>query len=282
MGAGKPGKEQRVFRTSHCARPKYALAWYGLAYAHYHMGYFGFMRPMEANAQCARAARKTLELDEMLPEAHTMMAVLWASEFDWAGAGLEFGRALKIAPESEEVWANYDFYYLVSMGRLEEALAASKKAVELDPLSAFLRWRLGLRYRLTRQWDRALQQDNNALELDPNYYMAHLSLGMVYVATRRFGKGIRACETAIQLTARSSFALAYLGFAYASAGRLSEAQKILGELEQNAQKAYAPPSHFAHAYLRARAKITSHSWRGQGVVPSRQSLMIAERESAHL
>ena len=70
------------------------------------------------------------------------------------------------------------------MRRLDEAVAASRKAVELDPLSPFLQWRLGYRYYLTRQWDRAIEQFRNALELDPNYALAHVVLGFIYVQSR--------------------------------------------------------------------------------------------------
>jgi tetratricopeptide (TPR) repeat protein len=112
---------------------------------------------------------KALELDEMLPEAHAMMGVLRASEYDWKGAERSFGRALELAPKSEEVWYKYDHYYLVPMRRLDEALAASQRAAELDPLSPFLHWRLGVRYYYKRQWDRAIEQYRNALDLDPYY-----------------------------------------------------------------------------------------------------------------
>lgn len=62
---------------------------------------------------------KALELDDMLAEAHAMMGVLRASEFDWKGAELEFRRALELDPKSEDVWQWYDYYYLVPMRRLE-------------------------------------------------------------------------------------------------------------------------------------------------------------------
>ena len=86
----------------------------------------------------------------MLPEAHAMMATLRASDYDWKGAEREFRRALELDPESEDVWTYYDCYYLLPMRRLDEGVAASRRALELDPLSPFLKWRLGFRYYLTR------------------------------------------------------------------------------------------------------------------------------------
>jgi serine/threonine protein kinase len=51
---------------------------------------------------------------------------------------------------------------------LAKALAASQRAAELDPLSPFLHWRLGVRYYYKRQWDRAIEQYRNALDLEPS------------------------------------------------------------------------------------------------------------------
>jgi hypothetical protein len=73
--------------------PKYALAWYGLAFFYYLMGFLGFISPKLANAQSRRAALEALELDDMLAEAHAIMAALRANDFEWKEAGLEFRRA---------------------------------------------------------------------------------------------------------------------------------------------------------------------------------------------
>ena len=94
---------------------------------------------------------------------------------------------------------NYEYLYLVPMRRLDEAIASSRKAVELDPLSPFMQWRLGNRYYLARQWDRAIEQFHNALELDPHYAGAHGYLGFTYLAIGKQEEGIRAVETAHSL-----------------------------------------------------------------------------------
>ncbi len=165
--------------------PNYALAWQGLADFYHHLGFFGYMPPKAAHAQAEQAARKALELDALLAEAHATMGVLRACEYDWKGAGLAFGRALQLDPTSGHVWAWYDYYYLVPMRRLDEAVAASERAAELDPLSAFSQWRLGYRYYLTRQWDRAIAQCRHVLELDPHYAWAHGFLAFTLHAHRK-------------------------------------------------------------------------------------------------
>jgi serine/threonine protein kinase/Tfp pilus assembly protein PilF len=231
--------------------PNYALAWFGLAGFYWHLGFFGVMPPKAANALSSQATLKALELGEMLAEAHAMMAVLRVCEFDWKGAEREFRRAFDLDPESEDVWRAYDYFYLVPMRRLDEAVAASRRALELDPLSPFLQWRLGLRYYLMRQYDRALDQFRHALDIDPRYVVAHVSLAQTYNRTGRFEEAVRAIEAvtdpAVPIT--SGFGAGIIGLIYAQAGRRGETQKLLQELQELAQKAYVPPSGFASIYL---------------------------------
>ena len=88
---------------------------------------------------------KALELDEMLSEAHAVMAALRADDFHWQGAEREFHRALELDPKSEDVREYYAVFYLVPMGRLDEAVAASQQALALDPLRSHPRYHALLR-----------------------------------------------------------------------------------------------------------------------------------------
>jgi serine/threonine-protein kinase len=229
--------------------PQYALAWFGMAEFYFHLGFLGLMPPKAANAQCSQAAAKALELDEMLAEAHAMMATLRVSEFDWRAAEPEFRRALELDPVSQGVSMYYDYYYLVPMRRLEESVATSRRAVDLDPLSPFMQHRLGYRYYLLRQWDRAIEQCRNALELDPYCSVAHWILRRVYVMTGRFEEAIHASELAARYMGHGPFALGVLGSAYAHAGRVGEARKLLEELEELAYKTYVSPSYLMWIHL---------------------------------
>jgi len=245
MASGKEHAEQPAIAVD----PNYALAWSGLAEFHFLLGFFGFMPQKAANAHSSQAIMRALELDELLPEAHMMMAVLQTSDYNWKGAEREFRRALELDPESEDVWLNYDWYYLVPMRRLDEAVAASRRLLELDPLSPFLQWRLGYRYHLTRQWDRTIDQCRNALELDPHYFPAHVTLGFSYIQTGKTDEAIREIETLAQIVGHIPIALGWLGWAYALTGRIGEARKLLEELQDLAQKTYVLPSSFAVIYF---------------------------------
>jgi TolB-like protein/Tfp pilus assembly protein PilF len=242
-------KSKEYFEQSIAVDPNFALAWFGLAYLYFILGYHGYMPPRPTYAQANQAVLKALELDEMLPEAHAGLGSLRAIDFDWKGAERAFLRTLELDAQSVDVWTGYDFGYLVPMRRLDEAIVGMRKALERDPVSPLLHFRLGLWYYYTRQYDRSMEQARNALELDPNYYAPYILIAGFYEATGKPEEFIQAWETLAQLAGHSHFALGYLGYSYASVGRIGDARKLLEKLQELEQKAFVPPSSFAHIYF---------------------------------
>jgi tetratricopeptide (TPR) repeat protein len=229
--------------------PDYALAWCGLAGFYWHLGFFGYLPPRVATQGFAQAVSKALAIDDLLPDVHADAALLRVNDYDWKGAGPEFQRALELGPWSDEVSVLYDYYYLVPMKRLEDAVAASRAALDLDPLSPFLQWRLGYRYYLLRQWDRTIAQCQSALELDPHYFAALAFLGFARLQQGRPDEAIMAFETAAQLMGRGPLSLGWLGFGYGRAGRTDDAGRVLAELQDLARKTYVlPPEHCRGLY----------------------------------
>ena len=241
-------KSKGYYEQAIALDPDYALAWSGLADFYHRMGYMGSMLPEMANSKSTQAVLKALDLDEMLPEAHAIMAVLHAGTYKWKESEREFSRALELDSKSEEAMAYYSLFYLVPMGRLHEAIAISQQALEFNPLSPFLQSMLATLYFMAQQYDRAIEQSRNALELDPYHYQAHLVLGQSYIETGKLEEGIRAHETVVQQRA-PSFSFGNLGWAYGRSGRIAEAQRILEQLQALAEKAYVLPSSVAKTYL---------------------------------
>ena len=68
------------------------------------------------------------------------------------------------------------------MGRFDDAIAAEKKALELDPLNPFLNTDLAFFLYWARRFDEATTQIRKTLELDPNNAFAHSILGWCLIA----------------------------------------------------------------------------------------------------
>ncbi len=247
---------QEYFQQAVTEDPNYALAYVGLAEAYrslsnpYGIGIVPELSREEGEARERAATMKALELDETLGEAHVSLAnIKFEQEWDFAAADQEFKRAIKLNPNYSQAYHWYS-HYLMPMGRVHESLLASKRWVELDPLSPAASLHLGWHYLAARQYDQAVEQYRKTLQMDPNYIEAHRQLGQALLGKRMYDEAIRELQKAAELSDNRTFHLASLGEAYAVAGRRAEAQKILRELQDRAKRSYVHSYFFAILYAR--------------------------------
>jgi adenylate cyclase len=218
--------------------PAYALAHAQLASTYISAGWLGFTRPHEAFPKAKAAARKALELDGSLPQAHAALA--WISllyDWDWTAAEKGFKKALSLNPGLD--YAHYGYaIFLACMDRLEEAILAQKIALDLDPLSLGMNAELGGCFRFARRYDEAQEQLNKTIEMDPNFGLAHYYMGVLYNNKRMYKEAIPEIQQSIELTGGLSWAFGQLGYAYAMLGQKDEAEKILHALEERSKEEY--------------------------------------------
>ena len=226
--------------------PNYALAWYWLAKYYWYMGFSGRMPRKVVYGQSNQAALKALELDERLPETHSMLGALRAIEFDWKEAEREFRAAMELDPDAQEVRVNYGWFYLIPMRRVDEAIIVTEKVLANDPLDLISHGLLGQYYHLIRQWDRAIEHLVYVMELAPNYPLQQ-QLGLSYIRKGMVEEGIRSCEAALRL--HRNEAIGWVGLAYALAGRIDTARQLLEELLDNARKGNAQPAFIAFIHM---------------------------------
>jgi serine/threonine-protein kinase len=218
--------------------PTYALAYAHIASNFISLGWLGFSRPNEVFPKAKAAAQKALEIDSSLPQAYSALA--WISllyDWDWTAAEKGFKKALSFNPGYEYAHWGYGAF-LVCMNRLEEALLAQKKALEIDPLSLNLNADLGSWLRLARRYDEAQEQFKKTIEMDPSFGMARFYLGALYNDKGMYKEAVSECQKAIELTGGLSWAFGHLGYAYAMLGQKDEAEKILHELEERSKEEY--------------------------------------------
>ncbi len=117
-----------LFQQAIDSDPKFAPAYFGLAYAHDALP----LVSSEDSAIARKAEETGLTLDPDSPQGQTIRADNKWRDLDWSGAEEEFRRALTLNPNNTA--AHDDFCELLSeMGRLDEALRQCQIAQELDP-----------------------------------------------------------------------------------------------------------------------------------------------------
>ena len=223
------------------ADPGYAAAYAWIAFTYGHLAAFGQLPPSEAFPKAKAAALRAIEIDQSLADAHTALGVVQGFyEWDWRRAERSFKRALKLNPGYG--WAHHYYgFWLLVMGRHQEALAEAQRSVELDPLSANFSYGLGFQFFFVREYDRALEQFQKTLELDPNFVYVRTTMARVYSEKGMHEEGIRECEEAVRLSGGAPYSKVMFGVVLAKAGQLHDARKILEEIKRQPKPDYLSP-----------------------------------------
>src|SRR6478752_912242 len=220
--------------------PKYALAYTGLAEAYVLLPAYTATAPQDAYPTGKAAALKALQLDEKLAEAHTALgSLLCNGDLDMAGSISEFQRAIALNPNYATAHHWYGNGPLLALGRFDEAIAESKRAIELDPLSPIINADLGQVLYTARRYDEAIAQLRKTLEIDPTFYYAHYNLGMALQLKGDVPAAIAEYTKAQQLS-DDLFVQVLLAAAKAQSGDKDAAIQMLAELEELSQHRYVP------------------------------------------
>jgi len=224
---GNPDSWRRAieaYRRVIALDPRYAAAYASLAHSESFLadsaGDAAGLRQAEADAEQAIA------LGPEEADGYSVRGFLRSSfSWDWMGAQADFAKALILDPASPGVQINYA-NLLESIGRLPEAIAAAKKAIEPDPLSNFAWERLGRYLMYSREYPAAAEALRRSLEIRPDS-----SFGLDVLATLQLleGKAADALMTARKIDDEAT-RLPAIAMARHTLGNAKESQQALEEL----------------------------------------------------
>ena len=241
--------------------PNYALAYVGLADCYSALGVVqvSALPPLDARRLAEENAMKALALDPSLAEAHSALGYVKHYNWNWAAAEQDFKRAIDLNPSYANAHNAYASF-LMSRGRIDESIAASNRARELDPFSLSISAQRGFLLENARRYDEAIEQLRGVIAMDQNHYQAHWFLGHTYAANKQFEQAISASEKAVELSERSPGALGMLGLVYGLAGRKDDANKVLNELLELNKRRYVTPAALANVYIGLDNKDQAFVW----------------------
>jgi Tfp pilus assembly protein PilF len=161
--------------------PGYAKAYAGLADTYNLLREFSLMPANEAFSRSLAAARRAVELDGGLADAHNSLAFAsFYGAWDFASAEREFQRAIELGPQ----YATAHHWYantLLCLGRFDEALAEIGRARQLDPNSASILADKGLILYAAGRSGEAVALLKELAAADPSFQSPHHYLAQIYL-----------------------------------------------------------------------------------------------------
>jgi adenylate cyclase len=237
--------------------PAYTLAYCGLADTYGWAG--GQTLPgREAWAKEMEFARKALALDPNLAEAHLSLGTALYSVLGPYASKKELDRAVELNPNLALAYDQYGWTF-AEMGRFDDAIAAEKQALELDPLNTFLNTDLAFFLYWARRYEEATTQIRKTLELDPNNAFAHSILGWCLIEKGNKAEARAEFEKATSLD-NLPWYISSLGYACAANGDRAKAEQILQDLEELSKQRYVSPANRAAVYLGLGEKEKALDW----------------------
>jgi eukaryotic-like serine/threonine-protein kinase len=254
-GRGDSKKALEYFQQAIQKDPGFARGYLGIAQAYNDLGFIEEMGAVEAFSNQKAFARKALELDGSLAEAHVALAdALYRGDWDWAGAERELNLALELNPNSELAHHTYSRYFRL-LGRNQESIAEARRALEINPLFAGSYLMLGMAYYSDRRYDEALPQFQKVQEITPQM-SPHGELGSVY---REKGMYKEALGQLLQLP-DGPLKLGELGDTYARMGNKAAAQAAIQKLVDSSAKNPVGTFEVAVVYAGLGEKDRAFEW----------------------
>ena len=175
----QPGMEQAIsdFERVLELDPSFAPAEFWLGNSYFTLGLYGFMPPAIAFEKARQASERALKLDPNLAMAHAQLGDIHrVYDWDWPAADRELKQALALAPAD----GNILFYAAgqsLSMGRWDEAVKQTSAALAQDPLNAPAYGNLSFIQSRRGRLEEAEAAARRALEINPTAPFGHTILG---------------------------------------------------------------------------------------------------------
>jgi adenylate cyclase len=198
---------------------------------------------LQFNPDALREARAMVEraiaIDPGLKHAYAYLAIIYDSEYvnDWNNPApdhreqaLALARKACEGNEDDPIPQQILAVALLWLKRLDEAEAAARRALALDPNFSEAHGGLGNVLHFAGQHEQAIESFERALRLDPQFHLWIHARGRAQFALKRYDEAEASFKRRLIHMPRSDVTRAYLASLYGHTGRFEEARQIWREL----------------------------------------------------
>jgi len=261
------GESVKDFQKAIAADDKYAPAYAGLASALALLAIapFDAMPPHKVMPRAEAAALKGIELNPLLGEAHTALALVRHHyRWDWPAAEASYRRAIELNPNYAPAHLWYS-WMLLALNRNADAQREIERTMgivqETDPhrLVAVQATRAAAFY-FSRNYEECVRECEKARTLDPDHFMVHYLLARAYARLGTRDRAIAQLQSLSKTAREIPLLQAGLGLALAVDGDKQHAASVLKEFETSAAKRYIPETYFGMLYAGLGERDKALAW----------------------
>jgi len=267
-------KSLNLFQRALDKDPTLSRAWVGIAKVWFWLA-DAYVKPLQAYQAVESAATKALELNENDAEAHAYLSeAKRVLHWDWKTGERELQRAVEIDPNSAMAHLLFAHHRLCS-GDLAGGQIELDEAKRLDPLSPLISDHQAVLFLYSDRLDGAVAAAKRTLTLDPNYNYLEPTLARVY---REQGKLEDALALYLKAQQGTHEPNAGLAIAYARLGRITEAQRMLQQLIDKANRGYVAGEQIACVFVALDNHDEAFRWLNRAVDEHSGNIITVHRE----
>jgi adenylate cyclase len=262
--------------------PDYALAYSGISFAWAVQMQMGYLSPAEAGPKSMEALTKAVELDSnnaeiVYSQAGIYTWVMW----DWEGGEAAFKKSIELNPNHTEAHAYYS-HFLNMMGRQKEALEQIEIALKLDPYNPLIKSLYSMDLVFSHHYEEAIAASKEALNLDNTAMVALAGLSYASHLSGKYDEALSAFKSVYSILYKNNTHSFDQG--YAKSGYFSALSTEADTLASEYDTLYVNPFDIAVLYTFSGKKELALNWLEKGFEvhdPNMPYLLLPVYDSLH-
>jgi TolB-like protein/Tfp pilus assembly protein PilF len=243
--------------------PNFAAAYAGIASCYSSLSSSVYVPPREAMPLAEKAARRAIELDPELAEAHAAIGFIDLF-YHWnrAEAERELRKAIELNPNYSTAYLNYGLL-LLTESRFDDALTRLRQAEQLEPTSALISSTIEWALFLQGKYNEVLQQAQHTLSIEPRMSDSYSYMGLAYLYLGQTERALAALKKAVEMDYNSGHVTNYV-YGLAVSGHKADAERVLAELLERSKGKYVCAYEIASAYEGMHERAKALDWLRRG------------------